>query len=92
MVYITQDGNIGGSKSIFRLSIFADIFWFIINFIAIFIQTLIAIEDTNPNAGRGKKWGRSEFPKKGNNLGGGKMGTFKDLGDKSKNLPCSPSG
>ena len=41
MPYITSDGSIASKRTIYRLSIFSDIFWGIIDFFYIFITTLV---------------------------------------------------
>lgn len=41
MPYITSDGKIEDKRTIYRLSIFSDIFWGVIDFFYIFISTLI---------------------------------------------------
>ena len=41
MPYINNDGTISGKRTIYRVSIIGDIFWGIIDFIHIFIITLV---------------------------------------------------
>jgi hypothetical protein len=45
MPYVNSDGSVEQSRSVFRFSIFADIFWTVINAIGLFFSTL-----TNPTA------------------------------------------
>ena len=45
MPYIGRNGNVAPKRSIFRLSIFSDIFWGIVNFIWFFFQSMFMRED-----------------------------------------------
>ena len=44
MPYISADGSVVEQRSIVRISIFSDIFWSVVNFFGLFIDTLM-----NPN-------------------------------------------
>ena len=45
MVYISSNGRVAPKRSIFRLSIFSDIFWSVVNFIWFFFQSMFMTED-----------------------------------------------
>merc|ERR1712212_1375520 len=42
MVYISSSGTVNESKSPWRLSIFSDMFWGLVNFVALFFQTMFS--------------------------------------------------
>jgi hypothetical protein len=42
MVYINSDGSVEQERTMWRLSIFSDIFWGIVNEVTLFVQTLIS--------------------------------------------------
>jgi hypothetical protein len=41
MVYVNADGNVGESRSPWRISIVSDFFWGVVNFVGLFVDTLI---------------------------------------------------
>ena len=45
MAYVSSGGNVAAKRSIFRLSIFSDIFWGIVNFIWFFFQSMFMSEE-----------------------------------------------
>lgn len=75
MPYISADGSIIENKSWFRLTIITDIFWNIVNGIALFVQTLI-----NPQASipKGKYITRNSKPIR-NTFNGPKGSNIKTL-------------
>jgi hypothetical protein len=80
MVYIRADGTVVDSKTIFRISIFSDIFWGFINFLWLFISTLI-----DPKKPLPKPPSRSfTIKSKGNGGGGGGGGGGGDNGKRPR--------
>ena len=63
MVHVVQ-GRVVERRSIFRLSIFADLFWSIVNSIGTFFETMFSMEKANAY----RETGRTKT--KRNNLGG----------------------
>jgi uncharacterized membrane protein YgcG len=70
MVHVVQ-GRVVQRRSIFRLSIFADLFWGIVNTIGTFFETMFSMEKANAykQTGRTKKRGNNNFG--GSTSGGG---------------------
>mmetsp|Transcript_5918 Transcript_5918/g.7299 ORF Transcript_5918/g.7299 Transcript_5918/m.7299 type:complete len:99 (-) Transcript_5918:286-582(-) len=70
MVYISSTGTVAQKRSIFRISIFSDLFWWIINFFGLFFKTLIEPVDAQtrrPYEKRSPAFGQGG----GNSVGGG---------------------
>ncbi|XP_033102523.1 selenoprotein K-like [Anneissia japonica] len=51
MAYVDSSGNVIDSKSVWRLSIIPELFWGIINFIALFFQTMYSPGLTSKGTG-----------------------------------------
>ena len=65
MVHVVQ-GRIVQKRSPFRLSIFAELFWGLVNLIGQFFETMFSLEKANAYRGTGKTSARGN-----NNFGGG---------------------
>ena len=82
MPYINSDGTVVEQRSFLRLSLLSDAFWAVINFVGLFIDTLV-----NPNKKRPAYQSRRP-PTNGNFRGNGPKGA------NIKSLPkdCGPKG
>jgi len=73
MVYVSSSGAVTQSRSPFRLTLFSDLFWGIVNFFGLFFNTMVGSVDPNtrkPFEKRAPAFGRKEAS--GGGGGGGK--------------------
>ena len=83
MPYVTADGSVVEQRSNLRLSILGDVFWSVINFFGLFIDTLINPQKKVPQRAFSERPQRSTF--RGNGPKGSNI----------KSLPksdCGPKG
>ena len=96
MVYINADGTVGESRSYFRLSLIADIFFGIANFVQLFVTSLINPKKPLPK-GPGKSGVSANNKSNYGGGGGGGGGGNKPRGPnihqlKPTNNSCSTGG
>jgi hypothetical protein len=69
MVYISSSGTLEEKRSIFRLTIFAEVFWVIVNFIGLFFSSLFG--EAKTGASQGGRYQPRRRPGGGGGGGGG---------------------
>ncbi len=76
MVYVNANGVVEPSRSMWRFSIITDFLWAILNFLYLFVDTLINPKKPIPNRSRDFQSFGGNSNGSGNNQGGGGEGGY----------------
>lgn len=92
MVFITAHGNVTEKRSLFRLSIFGDLFWSVVNGFGLFIMSIFSpIDPKTRRPAKKKAIGQAPAFGRKSSKGGGRSSKIRGIDDVKKQAAACAS-